>query len=128
MARRASSGVNTQALLIGAAILALVLGGGYWFINRAPADFDAPSVDLSRDIDNLKSLAGNQNSVTGILHDRQITSTGQMAILELENDQFLSIIIPQDFKGGNLNRQDKYTFLVEFNNDGVAVALDVKQN
>ena len=128
MARRASSGVNTQALLIGAAILALVLGSGYWFVNRAPADFDAPLVDLPRDIDNLKSLAGNQNSVTGILHDRRIVSIGQMATLKLENDLFLAIIIPADFKGGNLNLQDKYTFLVEFNRDGVPVALDLKQN
>ena len=127
MARRASSGVNTQALLIGGAILALVLGGGFWFLNRSPANFDAPPLDMARDIDNLKSLAGNKNSVTGILHEREITPAGQIATLKMEGPYYLAIKIPPDFKSGNLNLQDEYTFLVEFNNDGVAVALDVKQ-
>jgi hypothetical protein len=128
MARRASSGVNTQALLIGAAVLALVLGGGFWFINRQPTGFDAPLVDISRDIDNFKSLAGNENSVTGVLVDRQISSTGQIATLRIDGDHFLPIIIPDGFKGGNLNLQDQYTFLVKFNTDGVAVAQDVTQD
>ena len=127
MARRASSGVNSKALLTGAAVLALVLVGGFWFVNREPTGFDAPLVDISRDIDNFKSLAGNENSVTGVLVDRQISNTGQIATLKTKSDHFLPIIIPDGFKGGNLNLQDEYTFLVKFNTDGVAVALNVTQ-
>ena len=127
MARRASSGVNPQALLIGAALIILVLGGGYWFINRSSAGFDAPPLDLTRDVDSLKSLAGNKNSVTGTLIDRRIIDEGQMAIVKAEGGHSLAIKIPDNFKGGNLNLQHEYTFLVEFNNDGIAVALDVNQ-
>jgi len=127
MARRASSGVNTQALLIGAAVLALVLGGGYWFINRAPAGFDAPLLDVPNEIDQFSSLAGNENVITGILHDRPTYANGQVVALKTEDDEFLVIIIPSDLKTGNLNLQDKYTFTVKFNTKGVAVAQDVKQ-
>ena len=128
MARRASSGVNSQALLAGAAFLALVLGGGYWFINRTPNGFEAPPLDIARDIDHYRSLAGNENSITGILFRRPPTNSGQMATLKVGEDDYIFIIIPPDFKGGNLNLQDEYTFLVKFNTDGVPVALDVKQS
>lgn len=126
MARRASSGVNSQALLAGGAILAAVLGGGYWFLNRTPSGFDEPEFDIVRDVDHQKSQAGNTNSVTGLLIDRQITPNGQLATLKIGKDHFLSIIIPSDFKGGNLNLQSEYIFKIEFNTDGVAVAKDVK--
>ena len=127
MARRASSGVNTQALLIGAGVFALVLGGGYWFVNRAPAGFDAPPLDFVRDSDHFRSLAGNENSVTGTLYKRPTSSNGQMATLNIKDNQYIFILIPPDFKTGNLNLHDKYTFLVKFNSDGIAVAQDVKQ-
>ena len=126
MARRASSGVNSQAPLAGGAALALVLGGGYWFLNRTPSGFDAPEFDIVRDVDHQKSQAGNTNSVTGLLIDRQITPEGQLATLKIGKDHFLSIIIPSDLKGGNLNLQSEYIFKIEFNTDGVAVAKDVK--
>lgn len=130
MARRASSGVNPQALLIGAVLFILVLGGGYWFLNRSPSAFDAPVLDLQRDIDHLQSLSGNKYQITGQLIDRRIEASGSIVTLRLgENTatRHLSILVPSDFKGGNLNLQDEYTFLVQFNTKGLAVALDVKQ-
>ena len=48
MARRASSGVNTGALIIGAIVFILILGGGYWFLNRKPSGFDAPELDIEQ--------------------------------------------------------------------------------
>ena len=130
MARRASSGVNVQALLIGALILVVVLGGGYWFLNRKPSGFDAPVLDATSFRINGRSLSGNQNQVTGVLIDRQIRASSQIITLEVEEDGnpvHVPIIIPEDFKAGNLNQKDTYTFLIEFNTDGVPVALDVTQ-
>ena len=46
---------------------------------------------------------------------------------EESNPKPLSIIIPDGFKKGNLVLQTIYTFLIEFNTNGVAVAQDVKQ-
>lgn len=129
MARRASSGVNTQALLIGAVVLILVLGGGYWFLNRKPAGFDAPPLDIEQAMENSRSLSGNKYQVTGTLIDRRI-ETNSLVTLQIgedNNPNFLSIFVPEDFGGGNLNKHDEYTFLIEFNTDGLAVALDVKQ-
>jgi hypothetical protein len=130
MARRASSGVNTQALLIGALILIVVLGGGYWFINRKPPGFDAPVLDAISFRTNGRSLAGNKNQVTGVLIAREIRASSQIVTLEVEEDGnpvHVPIIIPEGFKAGNLNQKDTYTFLIEFNTDGVPVALDVTQ-
>ena len=130
MARRASSGVNTQALLVGAAILILVLGGGYWFLNRKPSGFDAPPLDIEQAVENSRSLSGNKYQVTGKLTDRRIEPSGSLVTLQIgesPNVRFLPILVESDFSGGNLNLQDEYTFLIEFNTDGLAVALDVKQ-
>jgi len=130
MARRASSGVNTQALLIGAFVLIIVLGGGYWFINRKPSGFDAPVLDAISFRTNGRSLAGNKNQVTGVLIAREIRSSSQIVTLEVKEDGdpvHVPIIIPEDFNAGNLNQKDTYTFLIEFNTDGVPVALAVTQ-
>ncbi|MGJ8695447.1 MAG: hypothetical protein ACSHYF_03965 [Verrucomicrobiaceae bacterium] len=130
MARRASSGVNTQGLLIGAVILIVVLGGGYWFLNRTPAAFDAKPVNVSHAQENGRSLAGNEYSVTGKIIDRKIEDNGQIVALEVEEDgilRILPIMLEPDFQAGNLSLQENYAFLIQFNNDGVAVALEVKQ-
>lgn len=130
MARRASSGVNTQALIIGVVILLLVLGGGYWFLNRPSARFDAPELDMEQAMTNSRSLSGNRYQVTGKLIARHVESMGQLVIIhvgEESNPKPLPVIIPDGFQGGNLTNQTDYTFLIEFNTDGVAVAQDVKQ-
>ncbi|MBT6398888.1 MAG: hypothetical protein HOK04_03765 [Verrucomicrobia bacterium] len=130
MARRASSGVNTGALIIGAIVFILILGGGYWFLNREPSGFDAPELDIEQALSNSRSLSGNRYQVTGKLIDRNIESNGQIITIQLgeeTNPKFLPIMIPEGFKNGNLNQQAQYTFLIQFNTVGLAVAEDVKQ-
>ena len=130
MARRASSGVNTGALIIGAIVFILILGGGYWFLNRKPSCFDAPELDIEQALSNSRSLSGNRYQVTGKLIDRNIESNGQIITIQLgeeTNPKFLPIMIPEGFKNGNLNQQAQYTFLIQFNTVGLAVAEDVKQ-
>jgi hypothetical protein len=131
MARRASSGVNTQGLLIGALILVVVLSGAYWVLNRSPSAFDAKPVNVTQAQENGRSLAGNQYSVSGTLIDRKIRSeVGQIVALKVEEDgmtKILPILLGKDFQSGNLSLQEQYSFLIQFNNDGVAVALEVKQ-
>jgi hypothetical protein len=131
MARRASSGVNTQALIIGVVFLVLVFGGGYWFLNRKPSGFDAPELDIEQALgNNSRSLSGNRYQVTGKLTDRKIESNGQVITIQLgeeTNPKFLLNHNPGKLSGGNLNLQAEYTFLIEFNTVGLAVAEDVKQ-
>ena len=127
MARRASSGVNLQAVLIGVGILALVLGAGYFILTSG---FDDPQLDIEQALANSRSLSGNRYQATGKLVERYIETNGQIVILEMgekSNPKHLPILIPQEFKGGNLNLQADYTFRIEFDTKGIAVALDVKQ-
>jgi len=129
MARRASSGVNTQALLIGAIVLIIILGGGYWFIINQKRS-GIPVLDAVSFRTNGRSLAGNKNQVTGVLIAREIRAKSQIVTLEVEQDGnpvHVPIIIPDGFTAGNLNQKDTYTFLIEFNTDGVPVALGVTQ-
>jgi hypothetical protein len=113
MARRASSGVNTGALIIGAIVFILILGGGYWFLNREPSGFDAPELDIEQALSNSRSLSGNRYQVTGKLIDRNIESNGQIITIQLgeeTNPKFLPIMIPEGFKNGNLNQQAQIHF------------------
>lgn len=130
MARRASSGVNTQGLIIGAVILILALAGAYWFLNKKPSAFEEPMVSVRDAQENGRSLAGNTYQVIGKLVDRRIEDAGQIVALEVqENDsvRILPVMLGSDFQSGNLSLQQQYAFLVQFNNDGVAVALEMKQ-
>lgn len=81
--------------------------------------------------ENGRSLAGNQYSVSGTLIDRKIRSeVGQIVALKVEEDgmtKILPILLGKDFQSGNLSLQEQYSFLIQFNNVGVAVALEVKQ-
>jgi hypothetical protein len=129
MARRASSGVNLKAVLIGIGIFVLLLGGGYFVLNRKDS-FDAPELNFVEFERNSRSLSGNRYKVTGTLVERHIVPEGQMVILHLGDQSSpkpLPIIVPPDFKGGNLNLQADYSFLIEFDTQGVPVAIDVKQ-
>ena len=129
MPRRASSGVNLQAVLIGIGVLALLLGGGYYVLNRKDT-FTAPDLDYVEFESNSRSLAGNKYKVSGTLIDRRIETAGQVVVVELgdkSNPQPLPIIIPAGFKGGNLTKQSQYSFPIEFDVKGMAVAIDVKQ-
>ena len=130
MARRASSGVNTQGLLIGAVILLIVLGGAYWFLNKKPSAFDEPLVSVSDAQANGRSLAGNTYQVIGKLVERKIEDSGQIVVLEVKESDatlILPVMLGSDFQSGNLSLQQNYAFLVQFNNDGVAVAIEMKQ-
>ena len=130
MARRASSGVNTQALIMGVVVLIVILGGAFWFLNRGSSNFDAPELDVDQALQNSRSLSGNRYQTTGKLIDRRIEANGQVVVLEYGDGisaKHLPIVVPTSFEGGNLNLQADYTFLIEFNTRGLAVAQDVKQ-
>lgn len=129
MARRASSGVNLKAVLIGIVIVVLLIVGGYLVLNRKDS-FDAPELNFLEFERNSRSLAGNRYQITGTLIERHIEPEGQIVVVELgdkSNPKPLPIIVPPDFKGGNLNLQAQYSFLIEFDTKGVPVAIDVKQ-
>ncbi len=129
MARRASSGVNAQALLMGALILILVIGGGYWFLNRKPEGFQAETVNVTQYRQNQNALVGNEVQATGTLIDRRNEGNAQMIALKVEENgsaTFLPILVPSDLNKVNLNLNQDYSFLLRFNSDGLAVASDVK--
>jgi hypothetical protein len=87
-------------------------------------------LDIEQALSNSRSLSGNRYQVTGKLIDRNIESNGQIITIQLgeeTNPKFLPIMIPEGFKNGNLNQQAQYTFLIQFNTVGLAVAEDVKQ-
>jgi len=129
MARRASSGVNTQALLTGAVILILAIGGGYWFLTKKPEGFKAEAVNMDQYLRNQQASVGNEVQATGILEDRHNKGDAQMVILKIEENgssSFLPILVPSELNKVNLNLQQEYSFLLRFNSDGLAVASDVK--
>ncbi len=129
MARRASSGVNSKALFSGALVLLLALGGGYWFLNRQPEGFQAAALNVSQYLENQKAFVGNENQVTGILEARHNEGDQLMVILKIEENNktsFLPIEVPSELNKVNLNLQQEYSFLFRFDNDGIAIASDVK--
>ncbi|MGE9269053.1 MAG: hypothetical protein ACQKBY_13250 [Verrucomicrobiales bacterium] len=134
MARRASSGINQKALITGLLLCLLVAAAGYFLFGRKKDSFAKaePLVMAEVTTAGANMLAGNEYRVEGKIFDNRVNSSGQVITLEVGDEgssDFLSLLITEEAKakGVNFVRGQHYAFLVRFNTDGVAEALDVNR-
>ena len=134
MARRASSGINTKALLTGGLILVVLIAAGFFFFGRKKESFaKADPLVMSEFLAGSKMLAGNEYRVDGKVHDNRVSANGQIVTLKVENNgktDFLPVLISEKAKSKDVNfvRGQDYAFLVRFDTDGVPEAIDVERH
>lgn len=133
MARRASSGINTKALLTGALILIVLIAAGFFFFGRKKESFGkADPLIMSEFLAGSKMLAGNEYRVDGKVNDNRVSANGQIVVLEVESNgktDYLPVLIGEKAKskGVNFVRGQEYAFLIRFDTDGVPEAIDVQR-
>jgi len=132
MARRASSQMNLGTVGgIAAAVVALVVVGGF-AVSRKPAGFDnLPELQISQFLDNANSLRGNEYRVSGKVSEklRWTPDRGQVISLEVGEagrTELLPIEIPAQYSSLNIEREQRYSFKVKFREGGIPVATGVQ--
>lgn len=131
MARRASSGIKPTTLIafgVGAAIL---LFGGKMFLNKKQSvPKDATTLRIEDVKENANSLRGNEYRIDGKVDEklRWTATQGQVVSVlvgEGTSAEPIAIKIPAELGHINVEREQRYSFRVKFEQGGIAVATAI---
>lgn len=131
MGRRASSSLNSAAIIGIIAVIAILVGVGALTLRKKGKIFnDVPPLQIEEALQNANSLRGNDYRVEGKIDSRWIRDTGEGLSLMVEDDgqtKYLFIMIPPEVSHVNIEREQRYAFKIKFGEGGVAIATDVKR-
>jgi hypothetical protein len=134
MARRASSRVPLVTLLLSAAFILAVIGGGaYFFIGQNNPYRTVQPLDTSAYLENANSLRGNVYRVEGTVQNSLSWSPTRGRLIsikvgEAEKGDRLAILVPVAFNHINLQKGQRYQFKVEVVKDGIIEARDLHKS
>lgn len=131
MARRASS--STSPLLIVSiilAVVAIVVAGKFLLSGKSESFGDVSRLSVQDLLENGNSLRGNEYVIEGKIDEklRWTPANGQVVSLRVDtNKEIIPIRIPDEFKNLNIEREQRYTFKIQFEQGGIPVATAVKR-
>ncbi|MDA0765976.1 MAG: hypothetical protein O3A87_06285 [Verrucomicrobia bacterium] len=131
MGRRASSSINSAAIVGIIAVVAVVVGLGALLLKKKGTTFDdvAPLL-VEEALDNGNSLRGNEYRVEGKLLARWPRDSGAVIEILVEDggeQTHFPIVVPVEVSNLNFEREQRYAFKIKFGDGGVAIATEVKR-
>jgi len=133
MARRASSNLHPGIIIGAVAAIIVAVVAGKSLIGKKSASFgDVSKLSVEELLENGNSLRGNEYVVEGQIDEKLqwTTGRGQMVSVKVSapgGDQFVGIVIPQEFNKLNIDTKQKYAFRVQIRQGGYAVATGVNR-
>lgn len=131
MGRRASSSLNSAAIIGIIIVIAILVGIGALTLKKKGKTFnDVAPLQIEEAIENANSLRGNEYRVEGKIESRWVRDAGEGLSLMVEDqgqEYFLFIMIPPEVGHVNIEREQRYAFKIKFGTGGVAIATDVKR-
>ncbi len=135
MPRRARSALSAGLLLPVAAVLLLLLGGGYFGMRiltkdrRDPASFHGVTqLDVNQYLENGNSLRGNTYQITGVVENQlKWTATGGRILSVQIQGNPLPVRIPADIANESIQKGEEYRFKVQVEQDGLLVAKTLEK-
>ena len=128
MARRASSKSSPNTTIGIVLAVVAVLAGGFFFLNKKPAGFSAPSLPVEVFRNNANSLRGNIYSVSGRVHSIRPQDSGKFVHLRVEergSEKDVFVIVPNTLTTVNIEREQNYSFKVKIKKGGIPETLDL---
>jgi len=122
MARRASSKSSPLSTIGILAALILVLGGGFFLLNKKSSGFSDPPLPIDAFLNNANSLRGNVYSVEGQIHSIRPRDDGKFVHLRVDEngqDRHVFVVVPNELNKINLEREQSYAFKIEIKNGGI---------
>lgn len=109
-------------MLIGGLCAIALLAGGYFIITREPSS-SATELNAETYINSPESVRGSTFSVKAQVTKKLYYEEGVTQLVQvIYNNEPISIEIPADVSGPNINTQQEYTFIVKAKNDAWLVA------
>jgi len=114
-------------------ILAVIGGGGYALMNRATDPLTGiTELSTGEFLENAAALSGNVYKVEGIVDERLDKgwrgSEGRLFSVRISDgagDTFVPVWVPPDYQGANIQREQRYTFKVRVQENGVLEVLEL---
>ena len=133
MPRRASSSTN-PSLIIGIAIaVAGAVWGGKVLMSKKKESFaDVNTLNVSELLDNGNSLRNNEYRIEGKIEERffrdgNASSVVSVRIKAESGEEVVPVLIPEKFNKLNIEREQRYSFRIRFEQGGVPVASDISR-
>lgn len=131
MGRRASSGLNTTAIIGIAAVVVVVLAGGAFVLRKGKKDgFSGQPYPVSEMFSSASSLRRNEYVVEGTVFriDNRDSGTGVGLLVGSEEDaEAVYVIVPEEVATINIERNVNYAFKILVGDGGVNFATAIKK-
>lgn len=130
MARRASSSAHPAWMLIAVVLVLAALGGGYFLFGRASDPFRGiSSLPVQDYLQNSNSLRGNSYKLDAVVGQslQWSPTVGRLFSVEVNGD-VLPVLVPPKFNSVNIEKGQRFFFLIKVEDHGVLAAEDVKKS
>lgn len=132
MARRARSTPNA-ALLVGGlvALLLLIAAGGYFLGATGEPYRTVPEFPVEEYLANSSSLRGNSYRLTGAILNSIAWSPQSGRLISVEpsgSDSPIPLVVPTELGETNIQKGQRFHFLVEVRENGILYAKDLTKS
>jgi hypothetical protein len=132
MARRARSAPKTGWLLAGLVIILLLIGvGGYFFGSSGTPYRATPEFPVDEYLATSTSLRGNTYRLTGAVLNSIAWSPAEGRLISVQpnnSDSPIPLVIPAGLGETNIQKGQRFHFLVEVRDSGVVYATELTKS
>jgi len=132
MARRARSAPKTGWLLAGLFLLLLLIGAGGYFFGSSGTPYRAtPEFPVEEYLATSTTLRGNTYRLTGSVLNSIAWSSDQGRLISVQpqnSDSPIPIVVPAHLGETNIQKGQKFHFLVEVRDGGVLYAAELTKS
>ena len=130
MARRASSSAHPVWMLIAVVLVMAALAGGYFLFGRTSDPYRTYSpLPVADYLQNSNSLRGNVYKLDATVGQslQWSPSVGRLFSVEV-NGEVLPVLVPPPFNSVNIEKGQRFFFLIKVEDHGILTAQDVKKS
>jgi hypothetical protein len=132
MARRARSAPKTGWLLAGLVVLLLLIGIGGYFFGASGTPYRAtPEFPVDEYLATSTSLRGNTYRLTGAVLNSIAWSPSEGRLISVQpnnSNSPIPLVIPADLGETNIQKGQRFHFLVEVRDRGVVYAIELTKS
>jgi len=133
MARRASSSTNPILIIgIAAAVIATIFAAKFVMSKKSETFSDVNTLAIQDLLENGNSLRNNEYLIEGKIHERFFRDSNTSSVVSVlvkssSGEEIVPVKVPSKFNNLNIEREQRYSFKVKFEQGGIPVATDISR-
>jgi hypothetical protein len=116
-------------LLIGVAVaVAAAFFGGKALLTKKTTSLEGATLSMDDYKEHGNSLRSNEYIVEGTVDEQRVNDMGRVVFLKVKGssgDEYLGVKIPPDLSVQNIEREQRYSFKIRIEKQGIPVAVAV---